>query len=443
MKKVKSMLSWILILVMALSIFTSLSGCGSSQKSNTEGSDNGTTTVTIYPNIPDGISQLELGITHTQLYWEYGNATAVARATSLLKAATGLYNQHIMGWGAGNPQPTEGGAYSWSELDHRVNLMRSLGGTMIITFCTAPGWMKTSGQDWNMEDRVADNHVTDFANLCAAVAQRYTDVKCFQVWNEMKGYWNSSMNNWDYYRYTTLYNAVYDKVKSVRPDALIGGPYLVIQGDGSNTIGLNGTNSYTPIGSRDWDVINYWLANKHGADFFCCDSGIQDYHDNNTFTEADDMALTSMWSKRETDLRSVTSLPIIWSEYYSNGSGGSQFLAAENASMYYWMIKGDTGGKGVKALLWDPEEGEINHYIFTSTAASSGGQPTPHYAVFKNMHDYFAPGTQLVKAVSSSPNIEVLATAFHTMLINKNNTSQTVVVNGTTYTLSAYEVRIL
>ena len=210
-------------------------------------------TVTVNTAVPAGISQLRLGVTHTQVYWENGNASAVNRARGLLQPAMSIQNQSIMGWGADLLQASQGAPYTFSSLDARVNLMQSMGTNLVLTLCTAPGWMKTSGQDWNMEDRVADNRVADFATLCQAIAQRYTNVHYFQVWNEMKGYWNSSIHNsdgswgnWDYVKYTTLYNAVYTAIKSVRPDAEVGGCYVPVAGDASNTRGYSGTGTETP-----------------------------------------------------------------------------------------------------------------------------------------------------------------------------------------------------
>jgi hypothetical protein len=86
-------------------------------------------------------SQFQIGVTHTHGFWEYGNLTAVERARNLLINGIAFQNQHIMGWGAGNPEP-QPGILNWNDLNHRVDLMQSIGTPMIITFCTAPGWMK-------------------------------------------------------------------------------------------------------------------------------------------------------------------------------------------------------------------------------------------------------------------------------------------------------------
>jgi len=155
-------------------------------------------------------SKFQIGLTHTQSNWQNGNASAVARAKqNLMNATVTLQNVHIMGWGPISPSPSPG-VYSWGSLDQRIALMRSMNAEMILTFCTAPGWMKTSGQDWEMNDRVADEHFEDYAELCKVAALRYPDIKYFQVWNEFKGFWSSDLKNWDVAKYTEFYNIVYD-----------------------------------------------------------------------------------------------------------------------------------------------------------------------------------------------------------------------------------------
>jgi hypothetical protein len=383
-------------------------------------------------------STFHVGVTHTHGFWEYGNQTAVERARALLINGIGFQNQHIMGWGAGNPEP-QAGSYQWNDLDHRADLMRSIDTPIMITFCTAPGWMKGT-DDWAMEEEVEDTHVDEFAGLCAAIAQRYQDVDYFQVWNEMKGYWSTPLNNWDYIRYTTLYNAVYEAVKAIRPDAKVGGPYLVIQGDGGEELGKSGRDTFAAIGSRDWTVINYWLQNKTGADFFCFDYGLIDYHDPNQYTKSEKMQLTRHFGLILQQIREKTDLPIVISEFYGGSDASDeQFTAANHASCYYHAIVHNA----FLGLVWDPQEGEIDNYLFTDTQVSEGGQPTPHYAVVKTINDYFSEGTQLYRAVASSEDIEVMASAERTLLINKTENTLTVQVNGETVTLNRYEVKVI
>ena len=395
-------------------------------------------TVEVNLSAPLVKSRFHIGVTHTHGFWEYGNQQAVERATNLLIKGIGFQNQHIMGWGAGNPEP-ESGVFQWNDLDHRVELMNSIDTPMIITFCTAPGWMKGT-DDWAMEEDVQDAYTDDFASLCTSVAIRYPQVMYFQVWNEMKGYWSSSLNNWDYIRYTALYNTVYDAVKSARPDARLGGPYLVVQGDGGSELGKSGRDTFVPVGSRDWDVINYWLENKHGADFFCIDYGLIDYHDPNQYSKADKMKLTKHFGRIVQQISAKTDLPIIISEFYGGSDEtDAQFTAANHASCYYHAtINGAAVG-----LIWNPEEGEIDNYLFTDTQSPDGGQPAPHYAVVKAVNDYFSEGTQLYQTTTSAENVEAMASAEKTMVINKTENDITVRVNGKAVELTKYEVRVI
>jgi hypothetical protein len=196
------------------------------------GRDAAEVTVWIDPLRPIGISQLAMGVTHTQYSLDgWGDPTAVAAGKQVLRASTVFQNQHLMGWGADNPEPWPG-VYRWASLDSRVKLMRDTGGTMVLTLCGAPDWMKggTAGStDWSKLDRApTPGHYGDFARLAQRTALRYPDVRYFQVWNELKGFYNPALNRWDYEGYTAFYNRVYDAVKSVRPDARIGGPYVVL-----------------------------------------------------------------------------------------------------------------------------------------------------------------------------------------------------------------------
>ncbi len=395
-------------------------------------------TVTVDTQTKILTSSFQVGTTHTHGFWEYGNSQAVNRAKDLLLNGVAFQNQHIMGWGAGNPNPAPG-QYNWNDLDHRVELMRSLDSPMFITFCQAPGWMKGE-DDWAMDEEVLDDYVDEFADLCARVAERYKDVEYFQVWNELKGYWSSSLNNWDYGRYTDMYNAVYAAVKAARPDAKIGGPYIVIQGDGAQQIGKSGRDTHVPIDSRDRTFLNYWLKNKTGADFLCADYGLIDYHDPNSYTHDEKMQLTRMFGKWISDLATMTDLPIVISEFY----GGSEkndwdFTAANHASCFYHALNNGAA----TALQWNPEQGELDAFLFTDTENADGGQRTPLYDVVSYFNNYFSAGTEIVASTSSSDWLEVLASTEYTMLINKKDESVTVNVNGQIVELDRYQVKVV
>lgn len=150
------------------------------------------------------------------------------------------------------------------------------------------------------------------------------------------------------------------------------------------------------------------------------------------------MALTGYFGKIATQFRSRTTLPIWISEFYGGWSGNPQFTAANHASCYLHALQ---SGVSV-ALLWDAELQEWS-YLFTSTKTADGGQPSPHYRVVKIFNTYFGSGTQLYRATSSSPDIEVLASATKTLLINKRDENVTADLNHRDVVLNPYEVLVL
>jgi len=387
-------------------------------------------TVTVDRSAPDGTSSFSIGVTHTQPKWENGDPPAVARAKTLLAEGLKFQNQHLMDWGTENPEPRPG-VYNWASLDHRVALMRSMHATSVITLCTAPGWMKTSGEDFPRQtgpdswadDRVADNHVGDFVELCRKVVLRYSEVKYFQIWNEYKGYWDKGANNWDYVRFTDFYNRVYDALKTVRPDVQLGGPYYPFDGPKP----------------KDWDVIDYWFQHRHGADFVCFDGWVAgEPPTRDTAEEARKMTLTDYFGQIARQFRARTQLPIWISEFYGGWSSNPQFTAANHASCYLHAL---LSGISV-VLLWDAEIQRWN-YLFTSTKTAEGGQPSPHYQVVKIFNNDFGPGTPLFMATSSSPDVEALASATKTLLINKRDAKVMVRLDGNDLTMTPYEVRLV
>lgn len=141
--------------------------------------------------------------------------------------------RHMMGWGALNPKP-------WSNraADFAANLLQSHIGRMLTTnptlpmivFDVCPDYMKGGGDGstvWSPDDWFSafplPQYEDAFADLCASVAAFFRDVRYFVLWNENKGLWTAG--GWDWVRYNRLWNKVHDKVKAVRPDALLGGPY--------------------------------------------------------------------------------------------------------------------------------------------------------------------------------------------------------------------------
>jgi hypothetical protein len=157
------------------------------------------------------------------------------------------------------------------------------------------------------------------------------------------------------------------------------------------------------------------------------------------------MSLTSEFESIASQVRAKTSLPIWWSEDYFVDNSDWNFQAAGLASMMYHELR---GGSAV-TLAWQPqgvsgaEYGGNNHNLFSDTRYPGGGKPFPYFYAFRDFHSYFSAGTQLYQASSSNAEIEVLASASRTLLINTRSTTTSVTVNGTAILLNPYEVRVL
>ena len=414
-------------------------------------------TVTVDRATPDGISRLATGVTHAQHSLDpWGDPGAVARGKALLSSAVRYQNQHLMGWGAGNPEPAPG-VYDWKSLDRRIQLMRDTGAVPVITLCCAPDWMKGGAPgttDWStLEVAPLPEHYADFAALARQVALRYPDVRYYQVWNELKGFWDRGSNNWDYVAYTALYNQVYDALKSVDPAIQVGSPYLIIEATGSRALGYPRGQWYTgdPLTRRNREVLTYWLRHRHGADFISIDRRIAGREDPNSYSVAERMALTRWFGDIARQIRQLPGYggePIWFAEDYfarvaDSGDIDGRAHAAGLASTLYHQLKA-----GVSLSLYYKPQGQgergDQQGLFSDTRLAGGGQPLPSYAVYQAFHDHFGPGTQLYRAASSSSDVEVLASATQLLIINKRGSPVEVRVNGVLdIGLAAYEVRVL
>jgi hypothetical protein len=397
---------------------------------------------------PVAVSRLRLGVTHTQHSLDpWGDKAAIARGKRLLTAAVTYQNQAIYGWGARNPNPRPG-VYDWRSLDRRVALIRSMGATPVITLCCAPDWMTRNGTNKSSYPNVPPTpaHYADFAALARRVARRYPDVKHYLVWNEMKGFWDHASNNWDYERYTQMYNRVWLALKSVNPAIRVGGPYMVIEGSGSRQMGKSGYATADPITERDWEVIHYWMRHKLGADFLAIDrKTVSSSHDRNHYTRAQQLRLTPWFGRVVRRLRRVTRLPVWFAEDYFLGARSWRFQAAGLAS----MLRHEARSGASVSLRWGPQGdrgdpfGGNDQALFSDTRRPGGGKPFPAYAAYKAMHDHFRPGTRLYRTRSSSSAVEVLASARRVLLINKSASGARVHLGRRTIALPAYAVRVV
>jgi Glycosyl hydrolases family 39 len=391
---------------------------------------------------------LTVGVTHTQHSADLaGNPKALQAALDVLRATATLQNQHIMGWGALNPEPSPGD-YRWESLDARMALIRRSGGTPVITLCCAPDWMKGGAEgttDWDaLETAPVPAHYGDFAQLAAQVARRYPDVRYFQVWNELKGFYDPARNNWNIEAYTALYNQVYTAVKAARPDAMIGGPYVVIDSwapsenpDHESRV----AGAWGVADQRSLDVLDYWLAHKQGADFVIVDGTTATKNDALT---TDQFAATEKFAAVDEWLRQRTGLPVWWAEWYVQPSKASWSPQDQNATMTVGLIHMARSGASV-ALLWGPQGSNqtCRGCLWSDTSQAGDGRPTPFAASMRSWIAAFPPGTRLVRTTSTSPAVWTLASADTLLLVNTAPCRVTVAAYGHRVRLAAREVRYL
>ncbi len=485
--------------------------------------------VTINKSQIAATSQFSPGFTHVDESLENistNNSTAVTSARNLVKTSTTFENSHIMAWGVSDPwvDPNTSEPTYWADMDGRINLANSLGATSIITLCEAPWWMKGQLQsngttklipnslgEWDnhtystsftdfrgitypagyvspgpYSSRILDNQMSKWLLLVQRVAERYMappyNVRYFQVWNELKGYYNPNTNLYDFstsagdpsgynakHGYTYMYNQTYAKVRQVATNmgiplssVFIGGPYPVIgtwsetgAGGHATTETLLQNKPYGTFDQRELDAMKYWFQNKSGAEFIDIDmknrnkplAGSEDpsvladpYISNNTFPDV----INWIRSLNNTTYPGAATLPIFFAEWYSNPY--HSFDPAFNNSVKSDAIIKIIKAGGRSALLWGGiQTGNwyVNQSLFTNTNVSGGGQAYPWYYSLKAIKDYFGPGTQIFSTISSSNNIAVMSGPVKTMLVNKTSSALSVNLSGVLHNLAAYEVKVV
>jgi hypothetical protein len=354
---------------------------------------------------------LELGVTHTQNSLDdHGPEEARRRGIDILAADSAIWqNHHLMGFGTDNPEP-EPGEYDWETLDARMQITEQTGQKSMLTLCCAPDWMKggEAGEtDWDeLEEAPTPEHFGDFARLAAEAVQRYPQVERVMVWNEFKGFWDDGKGRWDYEGYTELYNQVYRAVKDVRPDVLVGGPYVVLIGlvpgtqDASTTV----TGPWGAADQRTLDVVDYWLQNNVGADFLAVDtaSNTRDGPGPDPLAGAQKFADMARWLQQRSDL------PIWWAEYYpevpegEDDAGTSPANAAVNLAAIAAMAESGTAG----ALLWGPQAHDLGSAaLWTDATQDDGGEPLPLTAAWQFLVPRLASGGVEIGRSPSRPNL--------------------------------------
>jgi hypothetical protein len=443
---------------------------------------------------PEGKSQFVPAISHVDTTFNdshTNNARGTLRAmTSLLKQAIPFQNTFIMAWGVPDPWPDPGQNEpgNWHVLDSRVKRIAQNGGIPVITLNEAPWWMKghlepdgstrqlDRSEEWQeiaYQSRILDNKMDKWLHLVQRVAERYMvppyNVRYFQVWNEMKGYYNCITNTYDYttaagdpsksgatHGYTYMYNLVYQRLMQVAttlgisPAAVqIGGPYVVIDtwSSGQQSHPSLLTTAYGTYDQRPLDVIKYWLRHKTGAGFITLDghNGNRDEVDiADPFKSANKFGDVLRWIRAldEKTYPGASTLPLWWAEIYTLPPNGADDHYT-NALKAYAMVQFIKAG-GTACFFWGGTGNEHADHGLWNIAADGQLHPLTWYYTYKALGEYFPPGTALYKTTNSTPeSIETLASTHTIILINKSGAETVVSLNGHRVMLNPYQVSML
>ncbi|MFE0173924.1 xylan 1,4-beta-xylosidase [Streptomyces sp. NPDC059002] len=433
-----------------------------------EGSTRGTTAdgdkVHGTPAVPpdEAKSEVGWGFTHTQYSADEGNAAATERVRAELarQGRSVPQIQHIMGWGAGNPEPVKG-RFDFSAMDRRMDFIRASDGTPVVTLCCAPDWMKggesgTDNTDWSQQslETAPDRaHYKDFAKLAATVAKRYPDVRHFIVWNEFKGFWNDEKARWDYEGYTELYNLVYKELKKVNKDIMVGGPYLVMDSlDPRQTQGTSAKvkGEWGRMDQRPLDAFDYWNKNKAGADFVVVDGSSYTEDDEmlpDEFKATDKFTAVSKWVRARTG-----GLPLWWAEYYvepaDRNDDRDDWSETHRVAVQASGLMAMARGGATSGFYWNPQKrGEkCAGCLWTATQLDDGGGELPMAELIDRFGKEFGPGTTYEKvsvAADDRPNVRVIADDKVALVVNTLDRPISAKIDGKRFEMQGYEVKWL
>lgn len=371
---------------------------------------------------------------------------AVQSALKVLSGFSGAtMDQSIDGFGAqDNPEPSAG-TFDTSSIGPRIRMILNAGGIPVITLVQAPSWMYTgcANPDTNSYDypvptfgaAPCPEHYTDFAALAAHIAKCFPDVKYFVVWSEMRGFFNASTQSFDAVNYTRMYNDVYDSIKAVRPDAMVGGPYATMSSyvsphpDTSNGV-LHG--AWGCIDANSQAALSYWLTHKVGADFITID-GKTDIASSDNAGISNPLTASEQYYAVDEWIRSQSSLPIWWMEsHIQPDSGWNDYQAA--AARIATLVLMNASGASV-GMQWQPQEqaGWPDEGLWTSAEIAGGGQAT---VLADLLLEALPVLRQRLVIQDNEPAGVVVGTGpAGTILVNTTNNSAAAILNGQTIVL--------
>ncbi|GCE02770.1 hypothetical protein [Dictyobacter aurantiacus] len=448
-----------------------------------------------YDRQATSVSQFAAGLTQSDNQIMDGGSSdqcVLSSVQSMIKQGVKYVNTPIMAWGLPDPwpDPSTPGPTDWDSLDARVQLVQRLGETPVITLAEAPWWMKgmyvghgktqplTADQEWQVEayeSRILDNKMDAWTHLVQAVAQRYMrppyNVRYFQVWNELKGYYDPDINNYDFttsagnpdgpnarHGYTYMYNQVYTTLMNVasslhvsQQEVNVGGPYVVMDTWSSNAQQSHPSRLVKPYGvfdQRSLNVVQYWLQHKAGAGFITFDASLENRDtgkilNQQPFVSASIFADTVRWirSLNPTLYPGANTLPIWLAEWYSWTETDNTSLQEDNALKTVTMLQFIEAGGGI-ALSWNNfGNGGSDYGLWSPTQKAGREQANPWYDSYKALTENFGSGTTLYRTTVSDPgSVAALASQKQLLLVNQTASSVQVHVNNSTIALSPYQV---
>ena len=267
---------------------------------------------------------------------------------------------------------------------------------------------------------------------------RLPKVDYFDVWNELKGFWSSSGNTWNYQSYTEMYDDVYRAIKAVRPDALVGGPYAPVgAGTASGTAHPSSIRGgFGVVDQRALDIITYWLQHKDGAQFVSMAGGPVASAES-PFASGQYFVAVTDWLRglNNQTYRGAGTLPIIWAEFYPGLASTAGVATGHEAVAIDMSTAIQAGVAGVRYMLLWEMEGDASgaspttgEGVWTDTAKPLGGRPTALYVALADLNHYFPPSTTLYCAIATGP-ISALAAGHAVLLVSQSQSPLTVLVN--------------
>ncbi|WP_246079915.1 GH39 family glycosyl hydrolase [Nonomuraea mesophila] len=381
------------------------------------------------------------GVTHTQYGADTESEHVQDQARGMFGRVPMVQNQHIMGWGVGNPEPSPG-QFNFRDLDRRLTFMASSRGVPVITLCCAPDWMKggkAGRTDWSKNHTVAPEpeHYDDFAELAVKVAKQYPTVKHYMVWNEFKGFWNATTNKWDAKAYTALYNKVYTALKKVNGDIQVGGPYVPIDSSENPLEPSELTGSWGSVDQRALDAIQYWIDNKQGADFIVVDGASMTTDKGNI---PDDFGAQAKFGAITSWLRQKSGdLPVWWAEWYvepeNSGWSEQQRTAVQATALMEFAESGVT-----TALYWNPQQKDKGGCPGCLWEPKVGDE-MPMAGLLSGFTKWFPAGVEVTKVRTSDRRVRAIGQERQVVMVNMSGEAVNATVDGRRVTLRPYEIK--